>query len=229
MKVKFVPNIRTVDKLPGLVATKEITHEPMLFSCDFAFAEAHGGPLTKSFLFYLAETNAFHQASQRGTNLVIDSRCTMTMEGSYPSIPGWHCDDCPRSEKYAQPDIVNGFRDDITHFMMIQSDTLNHTCTEFICESITVNLDPHRVWGSLDDNINKDLYTRSWWRFGKKLSTRLISPGEIVQFNNQAIHRASPTKSPGWRFFIRASFTYRKPVNELRKQVQIYTPINGGW
>lgn len=212
----FSPKIKTVGQVPGLRPLKDISHEPMIFSGDYEFARGNGGSLTQEFLSALEQSEEFKSCWINHLNgypyLVIDSRVTQTMIGQYPSMPGWHCDDVPRSG-YGQPDISR-IDDNIQHFMCILSTADNHTCTEFITEDTEVEIDHNDVWGSLDRNI-------------KPNKTKRIKPGEIIKFNQTAIHRATETIEAGWRFFIRASFTYREPKNEIRKQVQIYVGRNG--
>lgn len=148
--------------------------------------------------------------------VVIDTRVTMTMEGMYPSIPGWHGDDIPRSRTTGQP-VLHAVNPLVQHFMVIVSDQpAAVSTTEFVTEPMEVDVDIANVWRSVDQHINEI-----------KPETRFIEQGEIVRFNQEAIHRASPTTTPGWRFFYRASITHRKPANEVRKQVQVYASANG--
>ena len=53
---------------------------------------------------------------------------------------------------------------------------------------------------------------------------------KLVFFDNNAFHTGIKAVKNGWRFFIRASInTNRKPLNELRRQVQVYleNPMEG--
>jgi hypothetical protein len=147
---------------------------------------------------------------------VIDTRVTMTMEGMYPSIPGWHCDDVPRSRTTGQP-VMHGVNPLVQHFMVILSDQEDAvSCTEFVSKPIKLDIDLTNVWGSVDKQLTEN-----------KPETGFLKQGEIIRFNQEAIHRASPTVTPGWRFFYRASITHRKPANEIRNQVQVYASKNG--
>jgi hypothetical protein len=140
----------------------------------------------------------------------------MTTPTQLPSSGGWHCDDFNRNERYAQPNPEDA-TDRVTHFMAILGEGDGVSRTEFVNEPLTVRLDPKHVWHSLDD----DLTTRD------RFDTRFINNREILHFNQNAIHRATPTTNPGWRLFVRCSFTHRPVYNEVRKQVQIYIDKKG--
>lgn len=222
MKYTFTPTIKTVAQLKGIRSVKRIKNEPMLFGADMDFAIANGGPLTRDLLHELISSMEFarvlRDSAPEEYHIVIDTRSTMTMKGAYPSIPGWHCDDVPRGDQYEQPDLDK--IDDLTqHFLVLMSSTESHTCTEFVPSTMTIDVDPENVWRSVNNAIAE-----------QKPKTRFIQVGELVQFDQQAIHRATATANPGWRWFARVSITKRKPVNEIRDQVQVYMPLeNVGW
>ena len=216
----FVPKIKTVGQLSHRTL-KEIRDETMLFGADWEYANEVGGPILKEFMKVLSENETFkyhfeNYKSER-QNIVIDSRVSMTMPGAYPSLPGWHCDDFNRSERYAQPNPEDA-NDKVTHFMALVGEAQDgNSCTQFITEPLTVKLDRTDVWHSLDKSINSL----------PKYKSDFIKNREVIHFNQNAIHRATPTKTPGWRLFVRCSFTHRPNYNEIRKQVQIYVDRNG--
>ena len=141
----------------------------------------------------------------------------MTMPGAYPALPGWHCDDFNRSERYTQPNPEDA-NDLVNHYMALVGEAEDgNSCTQFLTEPLTVNLDCTDVWHSLDKSINSL----------PEYKSRFIKNREVIHFNQNAIHRATPTKTPGWRLFLRCSFTHRPVHNEIRKQVQIYVDRNG--
>jgi hypothetical protein len=221
MRFTFTPNIKTVGKLEIPVRdTHEIKNEPMIFSGDPNFAHHQGGPLTKEILRKVLKDEMYLAvamfANENDFHTVIDTRVTMTMPGMYPSIPGWHCDDVPRGKSHGQP-VLHGINPFVQHFMVILSDQEDAvSCTEFVTEPFEVDADLANVWGSVDRAVERD-----------KPKTGFLSQGEIIRFNQEAIHRASITKTAGWRYFFRASVTHRKPANEIRKQVQVYASANG--
>lgn len=219
MKHTFIPNIRTVGKMPKSVyETDEIKYEPMIYSGDWKFTRQNGGPVTQSVLDQLESINPLISTTIPDHHIVIDIRVTMTMEGAYPSIPGWHCDDVPRGKKYAQPD-VNLISPEVVHYMVLLADVETQSCTEFVDKPFTADIDAENVWSSLHKEV-KDINP----------STRFVRQGDIIRFDQNAIHRASPAKTPGWRYFFRLSHTHRAPANEIRKQVQVYLPSDdGGW
>jgi len=216
----FTPNIYTVGELQPR-SLKEIRDETMLFGACWDYAHGYGGAILKEFMRVLSGNPIFdeqfrtHEA--KGLNIVIDSRVTMTMPGAYPSLPGWHCDDFNRSERYAQPNPEDA-DDSVTHYMAIVGESEDgNSCTQFVTQPLTVELDRCDVWHSLDKAVN-DM---------PDCKTRFIKNREVIHFNQNAIHRATPTKTPGWRLFLRCSFTRRPEHNEIRKQVQIYVDRNG--
>lgn len=221
MKFTFTPNIKTVEKLEVPVRdTHEIKNEPMVFSGSPEFAHHKGGPLTKELTRKIMMHPMFGAvqlfAPENQFNVVIDTRVTMTMPGMYPSIPGWHCDDVPRGKTHGQP-VLHGINPFVQHFMVLLSDQEDAvSCTEFVTEPFEVNVDLANVWNSVDRAVEAE-----------KPKTGFLPQGEIIRFNQEAIHRASVTKTAGWRFFYRASVTHRKPANEIRKQVQVYTSTQG--
>lgn len=217
MKYTFQPDIKTIGQIDGVLNTESFKYEPMIFSGDLAFTKEVNGPITSRCLKLIEESDEFQKCYQRNSNVVVDTRVTMTMKGAYPSIPGWHCDDVPRSEKYSQPTLYDT-SDKIQHFMVLLADVEAQSCTEFVSEPFSAEIDETNVWFSLHNEVIKHAP-----------NTRFIKQGEIIRFNQTAIHRASAAKNPGWRFFMRVSLTHRKPANEIRRQVQVYIDSNGGW
>jgi len=235
MKYTFTPNIRTVAQFKPVWTTDIIKNEPMMFSADPAFAHTHGRSLTREITRMLLHSKEYKEivmfAPQDDFFTVIDTRVTMTMKGMYPSIPGWHCDDIPRSRTTGQP-VLHGVNPFVQHFMVILSDQESTvSATEFLNMTVELDIDLANVWQSVDHGINERMDT---YRIHQKETdnhmnpmTSFIKPGDIVRFNQEAIHRASPTITPGWRFFYRLSITHRKPANEVRNQVQVYASENG--
>lgn len=52
---------------------------------------------------------------------------------------------------------------------------------------------------------------------------------EVFQFNQAALHRVKPATENGWRYFFRMALLKKKPLNKIRRQVQVYTTEHGGW
>lgn len=213
--IEFNPVIRTINKLKART-TKEIRDEPMIWSGDYLFAKKKGGVITQEFLAQI-EKSQYFKDNMGNENLyfILDSRVTHTMEGQYPSMGGWHCDDFNREEKYGQPRLAD--RDNrVCHFMALVSEG-EVTCTEFITEPLEVQIDPEAVWNSVDSILGE----------AEQYEKKKIAPLEVIYFSQDALHRASICTKPGWRLFLRGSFTYRKPENEIRKQVQVYIDKKG--
>jgi hypothetical protein len=237
MKFTFTPNIKTLTNVDAVRTTDEIKNEPMIFSGDARFAHTNGGPLTREITNRLLKHDDFRNvqmfAADEQFKIVIDTRVTMTMPGMYPSIPGWHCDDVPRGKTHGQP-VLHGINPFCQHFMVILSDQEDAvSCTEFVTRPLELDIDMANVWGSVDKQVNNILENQNAYNAGRpeeeqiKPLTKFLTQGEIIRFNQEAIHRASLTKTAGWRFFYRASITHRKPANEIRKQVQVYASTHG--
>lgn len=218
--INFIPRYRKIDNIDKNFSIEEIKNEPMLFQASYDFAKNNGGDITKEILYILRQDKGFRSdLIQNPNNLIIDTRVNMLTKGVYPSIPGWHCDDVPRKNRYKQPDFdkISG---SICHYIVVISNEPNVSGTEFITSDHMLKLDSNDVWNSLNKKIN----------YLKNIKTKKLKSGEILEFNQLAIHRATPAKKYGWRLFFRASFTYRKPENEIRKQTQVYYDINNaGW
>lgn len=217
MRTLFQSRVDTVGNIPGTRELTQIAREPSFFSCSPEFILSQDCPLHIEILNGIKSTYSYKAAknSALGLTELVDSRITQTMPGMYPSIPGWHCDNVPRAKDYNQPDL-NLTDDRVQHFMAYISSCKNHTNTEFAVGEYKIDINPSDVWGSLDRSLVKEP------PMGK-----FCEEGEIVRFNQEAIHRASPTLNSGWRLWLRVSFVNRPVQNVIRKQVQVYTTVNG--
>jgi len=215
MERTFTPHIKTIGQINGVVGIEEISNEPMFFSCSVKhITRAHKStaPLTNRILDELNILNVLTD------DLVIDTRVTMLMPGTYPSIPGWHCDDFPRSFDTGQPDLKS--KDKTRHIMCLLSTTEGISGTKFITNQVTLDLDVNNVWHDLHEKIEN---------FSTPNKIRQAKEGELILFNQEATHTAVPATKAGWRLFFRASKTHRRVMNQIRNQVQVYVPHNGGW
>lgn len=216
MERSFKPYIKTVDKVIG-TSQKDFRYSKMFFSSSPKFILDNCDE--KDDYHTLEILRALNNNGCLTDNTVIDVRVTMLMEGYYPAIPGWHCDDFPRYRN-GQPDLTAP--DSAIHYMCVIADTPGLSTTKFVIEEVKLELDEKRVWADLHNNI--DFMVEHGY-----INTKQIKEGEIVQFNQEAIHTAVPATRAGWRLFFRASNSHRIPLNEIRKQVQVYTPLNAGW
>lgn len=217
MLLNFVPTAKVVNPefSFGKPSDEQIADEQMIYSGNWDYTYSNGGDLTRMIMDRLSSTVVDPTDIPAGKHIVIDTRSNMLMPGQFPSIPGWHCDDVPRGVKYAQPDL--NLCDDITkHYMVLLSSTKGISRTEFVYKEFQCEIDPNNVWGSLDTQVEL-----------LKPKTMFVPEGKVVQFGQQDIHRASKCVEYGWRFFFRCSITHRQPVNKIRRQVQVYTTVNG--
>lgn len=224
----FNPYIRTLGTLDFRATRDEIRHTTMFFSSTPDFIRAHGDPLTCRILDAIERLPRFqdllsqHQSYQPHQHLLVDTRVNMLMPGMFPSIPGWHGDDVPRSESTGyQPDPWSFSNSTTRHIMILLSDQPSLiSATEFIPDPCTLSIDSQRVWASVNDALVLNPPAR----------TSFVREGDFIEFNPFALHRASPASAAGWRLFFRLSFTHRLPANEIRNQVQVYiSNPNMGW
>lgn len=227
--VILMSELKVVGTVAGTInsrmsGTNEIADEPMLFSSSIDFAFENGGPLTEMVLTKLLYGGYLNSKSETYPYVVIDTRAHMLMPGMYPAIPGWHCDFTPRG-KNGQP-IPEYASTKQNHFAVFLSSVPGLSCTQFIRNgTLMLEYDPEAVWGSINKFINS-----------RYLSTHRNHPylwsareGEIVQFSGQTLHRAMPSIGHGWRFFVRVSFKAEEPLDQIRKQTQVYMLEERGW
>ncbi len=211
----------------GSVAAEPFTpmqyaDEPMLFSASYEYARAMAGPLTHAAL----DAIPFERESPdpEYPHLNIDSRVHMLMPGmwplvdEYPAIPGWHCDFTPRSPVNGQPIPYKASKARL-HTAVFLSDVPEVSRTEFLENGfLHVSYDKQRVWGSIDEEMERGMVTG-------------YTPveGNVIAFSGQTLHRATPAKARGWRFFLRVSWKQERPTNQIRRQTQTYIQPNTGW
>jgi len=201
---------------------QEYADETMLFSADWDFAHAHGGPLTQHVLRALTDFTRLHDEAARAPDLhiVIDTRIHMLMPGMIPAIGGWHCDAVPRpgGAHKDQPD-PRLYDPRVQHYTMTLSQAATSQ-TAFVTDPVRVHLPPGvRVWTAVHAAVADT-----------QPNVMYAPHGAIVNFDQGTIHKATPAVSPGWRFFFRASLYNSIPRNQIRRQVQVYIPHEGhGW
>jgi hypothetical protein len=196
---------------------EEVKNEPMLFSCDFESALDLGGPITREFIRHLSDEFFF------ADDLIIDSRVHMLMPGFWPAIEGFHLDDIPRTRPDGQPEHFTPTYKAKHCMMLVNGDICP---TRFAVGK-----------SSVPDVKEGQIYYKEWHPLIKKqleegvLKEYLAPSNQLVYFDWQTWHEATEAIKGGWRFFIRATInTYRKPSNELRKQVQVYKKMPyEGW
>ena len=211
-EITLDPTWRTVPCIQGTWESEIISREPMLFSSSVEFANKNGGDLTKAVLRGIELECPDHFF------VVIDTRSHMLMRGMYPAIPGWHCDGVMRGAN-GQPDF--GLLDHKAEHRVItvSSEKGGVSNTEFIAEKLCVEYEPGKVWGSINDDIEESMSP----------DTYQVPDGDLITFNQLALHRATPAKTNGWRWFFRLSFYHSPPINKIRNQVQVYTSQSTGW
>ena len=208
----------------------DIKNEPMLFNASWQFATETGGPITREVLtklggYILDDMNMV--ATEEYSYPVIDTRVHMLMKGQYPAIPGWHCDNVPRRHvnrpeggDNPQPILPEASDGQINYTVILAQNNIDLSPTQFVTEDLRVRYDPRYVWGSVNEAVcSMDLRGATWE----------CSNGVFYRFSSRVLHRATPARVRGWRFFFRLSWMQTKPKNEVRRQVQVYADPNVGW
>lgn len=217
----FDNTYRTGEFFNAKASIEEIAAEPRLVGV-YGLREAYsrGGPLTRRIIDALSPDI---QRSPCPSNLypIIDTRCQRLMPGMYSAIPGWHCDDWPRDNYYGQPDPTN-INDQALHFTAnIDTEGGRLAPTEILMGPIDLTLDPRRVWKSVHCEVEN--------LFHRQLCVH--DTNQTLIFGPRTIHRASPARIRGWRFWFRLSYMHRKPEKTLTVgPEQVYVVSNGnGW
>jgi len=86
---------------------------------------------------------------------------------------------------------------------------------EFNLPLVTENL--YKVWHK---KIEQNIKVRS----DLKIMTLDNERDELVYFNHDYLHQATPATKRGWRWFGRVSVNnfFTQPRNEIRNQIQVY-------
>lgn len=222
MKALFYPQIKTLPvKIPNGFSFTDIHKETMLFGASWDYAMVNGGMITRFVLRQIDDyvMDKIIAIEKEGFHAVIDTRSHMLMKGMYPAIGGWHCDNVHRGEN-GQPDLSKmDYR--LLHYVVNLSTGKEApiSATEFITEKLELSYDPELVWRS----ISREIENKS------QVETRRIPDGEIIEFTQPTLHRATPAIENGWRWFFRLSFREKAPENEIRRQVQVYASPELSW
>lgn len=202
-----------------------VKREPMLWRCDYKHAWDMGGPITRLFLSSLP-------ANWVSSDLCIDSRTHMLMEGWYPCIPGWHHDDVPRTREDGQPNYFDETLRSEHVMMLVNADICP---TEFIIDNLFMSVPEEGIIYKIWDDLINSVPVEDMGPTHRRVSC----PNQaLVFFNDRTFHRGVRATGRGFRFFIRASRHTNNGVpikrpgirNEQRFQSQVYLdPINKGW
>lgn len=199
---------------------KKLSQEHSLFSCDVQSAKSLGGSIVNEIVEKIERLPLY---KIRDTNLfpVIDVRVQRLMPGMFPSIPGWHCDNVPRSGYFSQPNFDNiplGSK----HFVCVVETEENVSQPEYIDDMVIMPEEEYRpsaVYKSLHDHIERSNYRRV--RF---------ESGDIVLMSSTTPHRATACQVRGWRMFFRLSLSHNPPIGNTRtnmNQIYLLSEANG--
>ena len=142
------------------------------------------------------------------------------MPGMYPAIPGWHCDDWPRPDYGAQPDP--SMRHPLAYHITCFVDTFDGdlSATEYVLSQLQLDVSEGTpLWQQVHKQIEELNVPRARMR-----------GGAVYRFSGDTIHRATPAKARGWRYWFRFSTMHRKPDKALTpgpEQVYVLSEENG--
>lgn len=250
---KFESGFKVVGRLPDFTL-EDVKKEPMLFAYNglSAYATSEDGGITEAFIDIAIEA-----LDCQRSQLIVDTRTHMLKPGWYPSIPGWHFDECPRATAFLCPSCghedVHGSSGDFCRkcgsgpHRLLNQPNLNvdpegqpehilalvdigtGSLTEFIADEVDT------YWFDKMDN-----YESVWGWCDRNINNdrrelgfhrRWVESGQVIKFGHGDFHRAVPATGDGWRMFLRATRYSKRPVfNEIRTQTQVYlSDPTKGW
>ncbi len=226
VKVEFTQKFISAGELAPVVPMEVIKDEPLLYSASPDFAKSYGGPLTRAVLF--KARSWFEREPPPGYHWVIDTRSHMLMPGQYPAIPGWHCDGVPRDFE-GQPDLTK-LNDDAWNIVAhVSTHPEGVSDTQFLASTRTIDVDEERVWQSVHADLSKPADLDLDITIGD-VCGHTPGDGQLIAFSMPTIHRATPARHRGWRWWFRASMYYNRPIDQIRNHVQVYMTSEGaGW
>jgi len=221
MKYKFKSNYQYINSVTGVESQHVIQDEPMIYGGSWKWCRQNAGPLTNNIMDKIIKDveKEIYRHSLMGYHPVIDTKSVMLMQDFYPCIPGWHCDGVVRKDRSSQPDLST-LNNDIKHYIC-HIDTEHDLCnTAFMNTDLYLDVDENKVWQSVSKRIDK---------ISDDSFIDILQAGHILKFSRSTLHKCMPATTRGWRYFFRLSFYHMPAMNQIRKQVQVYTDIHSGW
>lgn len=199
------------------------------FNLDRASVEdalRYGGPITTQ---ALAAMNLRHDRK----HIVVDTKVALLLPGMYPAIPGWHTDGVPRGEEknpagtglpFLKAQMDPDIRGPRYHLLV----TGTHCPTLFMKNPHEFDVDIE-----MNSNLYKDLSRQAREQM-KSFEYFATEPSTVYEWDWWNIHTAQKATARGWRYLIRVTETDHVVPNTkldkvIRKQTQVYAPIEFGW
>jgi hypothetical protein len=201
---------------PIEITEQLIMNQPMVYGGSWGWTRKYGGYLANLVMDRINESvmsQILHHALA-GYHPVIDTKVVQLMPGQYPCIPGWHCDGVIRKARGEQPDL-NTLNEHVMHYVcsFCSEDTSK---TSVMLDSINLDVDENNVWSSVNEQV-------------KPNRVKHLRSGQVGMFTRDRLHQGTPATKRCWRYFFRLSFYHMPAMNQLRKQVQVYTDVGKGW
>lgn len=216
MKIEFRPSVEAFGGQPIVATEAAIASEPMIYGGSWGWCRDNAGPITNQVMNRICDSvlEQIEDHALRGYHPVIDTKSVLLMPGQYPCIPGLHCDGVVRKDRESQPDLST-IHDSVWHYTCAINGT-GDPVTEFVNAPCEIDIDRDAVWKSVESQ-------------SENCSTFKGESGRIYTFKRDQLHRGGPAQTRGWRYFFRLSFYHMPAMNQIRKQVQVYTTVEQGW
>lgn len=205
----------------GVQPLEEIAEENSYFSCE---PRKVRGFISQQLVREVEENfSVFIEiAREAGLSPIVDVRVQRLMPGMFPSIPGWHCDAVPRDSYFGQP-CFDKINEKAFHVVCnISTQVAGVSQTEFFNEERLFTIeDPQKVYQDLHNQVEEVIDSQNSF---------LLPDSHLALFDPKTVHRATATKTRGWRMFFRYSMYPNPPIQNKKQnveQVYILTTSNG--
>lgn len=214
----FIPNYKTLQRVPGTYPEEELLKQQGMFAADISFAYQHATSVLKNILDNIPSSYK-QQATDSRMELNIDVRVHQLQPREYPSTPGWHCDAPQRETRFSE----NAPTTPVQQSLVINVSSHPNGVSNTVFAYQPVNLDNNKMdystWKLMDSHYGTDL-----------TPYHVSEDGEFVQFSCYTPHCVQPAQNPGTRMFVRIS-QWVKPENHkpgLAKTEQVYRTVKYG-
>ena len=231
MKTLFIPRLEHTGRTIAAVSQSDIEDEVNLRQAPLLEAFQYGGEVTRAAL------NKLELHGDR-KHVVVDTKVTFLLPGMYPAIPGWHTDGVPRLTSMpgtfdpagrGAPSIEAQVQGRISepHYHLLLAGGGPHT--HFLDSSVVLDLP------DADPSLYEVMTREVEHLVGRgDVGTRAAPEREWVNWSWWDIHAAQPATTAGWRYLIRVTESDHiaprtDPKDFVRKQAQVYVPVEFGW
>lgn len=232
MEFNRTPLVNT-GRIADPVDERDIKNTFGLFRASLEDALFYGGDVTR----YALSLMNFRNDRK---HIVVDTKIHNLMRGMCPAIPGWHTDGIPRLK---DPDDISTVNIDFGQPWLNgqAAEVMRPSRYHIMCfgENTTQFISNDNVDFDVPAEPNHDLYRILSHQVNKEVSHDMLGvvqmePYTVYEFDWWRIHSAPIAKRREWRFLIRVTesdgYTPTADKSDLiRKQSQVYLPMEYGW